>query len=198
MMSTSPVMSAFCRAVTSLMVIASTVAKWPTSGIPVILRLLQECAHAGIVLFQLVGAGAIAIVLPGDLAVRSRLDDGELIVGENEREIGIAARQLDDEALVAVGFDILDVRHDRLGRRFRLFAAMMIERCDDVGGSNRRAIVEHGIAKLERPLLRAIRAFPALGEIAMQFVVGSDDRQFALDIVGQHDRKAVLVSTRLG
>ena len=93
--------------------------------------------------------------------------DRQMIIADDKGEVGVAGLQREDHRVIAVGGNGLNRVDDRLGRRFRLLAAMMVYRGDNVSRLQGLAIVEfHALTQVEAPLPGVRRRFPGLGECA--------------------------------
>ena len=147
--SISPECSAAVRAATSWMLRISTRVEVAAARLPVVAAVLGDEAHAGLEAFQRVGAGADRLRPVGEVL---RHDD-EVVVGQDDREVGIAARQRDPDLGRRQRLDLGDLRQNALGRRLGL-AAVHVDRIDAVVGVERLAVGElDALADVEHPLV---------------------------------------------
>ena len=102
-----------------------------------------------------------------------------------------AATELDDDRGITVLDDVGYVGQQRLGGGRGFFAAVMIERSDDVVGRHFLAAVESRVRiDLESPLRGVRRRFPTRREIWAERVVGFDLGKIAAILVRQEDHLA--------
>ena len=117
-------------------------------GAPVVLVPLESGAHASLIVGQLVGAGADA----GRRVVQTaiRLDD-QMVVGQDQRQVGIALSQGDDQ-VAALVLDGLQRPQKPKRTGFRLIVRVALQGGDYVGDSHFLAVVKfYTLADLECP-----------------------------------------------
>lgn len=154
-------------------------------------------AHAELAVVDLVGARAVA-ALPVDRTVLVRRADGQVVVGHQPGQVGVAARKLDDNGMVAVGGNVRDVGEQRLGGRGALVAAMVVERGDDVIGGEFPAGVEAGlVGELEGPLRGVGAGFPAGCQVGTERPVTVDHGQVAAVRMRKEDHRAGQIGARI-
>ena len=174
---TSPVRSAFVRAVTSGM------------------RDELDLVEIGAVRFVVVGialhlgrhAGRPALHDEGSAADRRRQihrtvglrrHDRQVIVGQHVRQIWAAVAEREHDRGLVIGLHIGHERQDRLGRRLGVRSHVMLHRRNDIVGGQALAVVEGQAGlQLESPFPRFVGALEALGQIAGNRAVWEDLRQ---------------------
>src|SRR6185436_796238 len=96
-------------------------------------------------------------LLPLDSAAILGREDREMIVRSNERKIGIAAGERENNGLRILNRDGCNIAEDRVGGRLRLFAAMILVSGGDILGGEVAAVVEgQALPQFEDPLLCTI------------------------------------------
>ncbi len=146
-----------------------------------------------------------------------------MIVAHEEREVGVAAVQHEGHRRGVVGLDLDDGIDDRLGRRLRVLAAVLVDRGDDVGCLDGLAVVELGVLAavlvdrgddvvgldglavvelgalldLEGPGDRIVRGLPALRQARHQLAGVVDLGQIVLDGIAHLQHEAVFPAHRI-
>ena len=132
---------------------------------------------------KLVRATAIA-GLPACRAIVIRGHHGQVIVGHQPRQIGVARPQRDGNRVIAVINDILNVGQKRLGRRCRAFTAVMVQRGNHVIRRDLAAAVPGGTGvELERPLLGVRACRPFACDIRPERAIGLDQGEIRAERV---------------
>ena len=121
-----------------------------------------------------------------------------MVIADDEGEIRAASLQRDDDGVAALGLDVGDRLDQRLGRRFRVFAAMVIDRRHHVVGVKRLAVMElDALANLETPCRGVGRGFPAFRQFRRQFSVLAYFRQMVVQEIVDTADPGVLVGRRI-
>ena len=119
-------------------------------------------------------AACTNVILPVCLAIGFRHDE-EMVIGHEEREVGIASVQFEHNTIRPVLRDLLDRCDVGLGRGFGLFAAVMVDRGDDIVCRHRLAVGElDALAKVEDPSRRVVIGFPGFCHVADEIPVRVD------------------------
>ena len=164
--------------------------------VPVVRVPLEIDAHPRLEALDPVRAGADA-GLPVGLAALAR-QDRQVVVADDEREVGISGIEGEDHGVLAVGGDVGDRRDDRLGGGLRVLAAVVVDGCDHVLGRHLPAVVVgHALAQLEGPGRGVGRGLPALRELADQRAVTGHLGEVVAVAMGHGDGEAVLVGRRV-
>lgn len=166
--STWPVRSALVRAVESRIAKGLDAVRMGTIRVPEVLEPLKLVPDPRLFGDQPIASGSAR--LPVYPAVAGGIDAEERGI-EREGEIGVPCRQLDDHRSRAVRTDVGDGGKDGGTDRLRAFAAMVVERCDDILGRHRLAVVElDTVPQHERPDFRVGRTLPSGGQRRLPFV----------------------------
>ena len=131
-------------------------------GAPMALVLGAQEADALLGDLDLVRAGADAGI--GGVHAAVRLDH-DVVIGQQQRQVGVRRLQLDQHHPCAVGLDRLDAAEDAEGARLRLLVGMALDRRHHVGGGQLLAVVEgDALADLELPGQRVVAGAPGFGQ----------------------------------
>ena len=164
--------------------------------VPVVRVPFQVDAHARLEALDLVRTGADP-GFPVGLAAFAR-HHRQVVVAENEREVGVPGVEGEDHGVLAVGRDVGDRRDDRLGGGLRVLAPVVVDGCDHVLGRHLPAVVVgHALAQLEGPGRGVRRGVPALRELPYQRAVPGHLGEVVVVAVGHGDGEAVLVGRRV-
>ena len=151
---------------------------------PVVRVALDDRVDARLEVLEHIAAGAHA-GLPVHRAVVLGRADRQVVVADQEREVGVAARQRDHDGVLAIRLHVGDRRDDALGGGLGVLATVVVQRCDDVGCFQRLAVVElHAGAQLECPLGGIGRRFPALGQFGNQIALLRDLGEVVAKLTG--------------
>ena len=153
----------------------------------------QRRAHARIELAQQVAAGPVGRVQIG-LAVHGR-HHAEMVVGEQEWQVGVGVGHFDDDGVVAFGTHIADSGEHALGRGLGVLAAVHVDRVDHVLNGHSLSVREFdALANLEAPDLRVGAGLPAFREVRGRRAVRTDIDDAVPDgpADGNHRRVVVL------
>ena len=168
----------------------------PAARVPVVRVPLEVDPHPRVEALDLVRARADA-GLPVGLAALAR-HDGQVVVAQDEREVGVAGVEGEDHGVRAVRLDVGDRFDDGLGRGRRVLAPVMVDGRDDVlGGDVAAVVVGHPLAQLEGPGRDVRRGLPALRDLAGERAVPGHLRHVVVVPVGHRDGEAVLVGRRV-
>ena len=156
-----------------------------TAAVPVIRVLLEQMPHAGLIRLDHIGAGADPCGRIVETAIRL---DHQVIIAQQERQVGIRRVQPDDEH-VALDLHRGDAAHDAQRTRFAVLVGMALHRAHHILGGQRLAVVElHTRPDLEHPGLRIRRRLDALRQTHLKLAV----------LVHIHQRLAELVQHVIG
>ena len=113
---------------------------------------------------------------PFDPAILGRGLDHEVIIRHQMRQVGIAARQLENHRVIAVGANLGDVGQIRRRRRGTFGPAMIVDRRDHVARGHRTAVMEGGLARqLEAPFAGIVLGrLPVGGKVGAKLVLVGD------------------------
>ena len=156
--------------------------------LPVAAAVGQDAAHAGVEHLGLVAAGSNRVG-PVLEAVRHHQ---HVIVAEHVRQVGVRRLEHDLDLLLAHLHDVLDRLH-RAGRaRLRAFAAMQVDRVDDVVGVQRLAVAEgDALADVAHPFRRIVAGLERLEQLGLNLVLVVDLDQPVEDAGGDVDHHGV-------
>ena len=145
-------------------------------GVPVVFVALEAVAHAGLVNFQCVRAGADARAGVVHAAIGL---NHQVVVGQQIGKVSVADAQFNDE-VVAIDLHVLDTAHDAQCTGLAVLIRMALHGFQHVFGCHFLAVVElDALADFERPGFRIGRGLVAFGHAVFDFPVGIDlDKAF--------------------
>ena len=153
---------------------------------------LQGRTHPGVELAQEVAARPF----PG-MQVRltvHRRHHAEVVVGEEERQVGVGVGDFHHHGVVTIDADIADPREHALGRGLGLLAAVHVDGVDDVFRGQAFPVGElDTLAELEAPDLRVGTGFPAFREVRGRPPVDADIDETVADGPADDDHRGRVV-----
>ena len=136
--------------------------------VPVVFKLGEHVANAGLVHFDLVGTCAD----PGGRVVKAAIRlDHKVVVGQQVRQVSIGSAERDLE-VVAVRLHRLDALHDAESTRGRIFVGVTFHCAQNIFGGHRFPVVKlNTLTDLVGPNLAVVAGFHTFGRAEIKAAI---------------------------